>query len=365
MRRPVALVLAVVAAVLVLAGATAAGASAALPPGVAQLPVAFAVKNVNGSRAPCAADGATYTVRGHITGPAATLAAGSGLAGALYAHGLSYGEFFWRFEGTATDPVSGYDYAVEQARHGLVSITIDRLGYGASGKPPGKKVCLGSEADYLHQIVGELRAGTYDAGAGTPPRFARLALAGHSLGGYMAEDEAYSFGGIDALMLFGFADLPTGVPTYLDFVPTTLICAGPGQPPTGATSPLGYAYFGQTDADFQRAHLHDVDPTVARAVTALRTRDPCGDTGSALSTALVNALDLFRVKVPVLLVGGANDALFPPPAQQLQRLLFTGSKDVTQITLPDTGHAVTLGRTAPLFRSTVARWLCARGYGCG
>jgi pimeloyl-ACP methyl ester carboxylesterase len=360
MRRPVA-VLATIAS-LVLVGSTAGSAAAAVPPGVAVLPVAFTVQNVDGSRAGCAADGATYTVRGHITGPAAALSAGSGLAGTLYAHGLSYGEFFWRFEGTAADPVSGYDYAVEQARAGLTSITIDRLGYGDSDKPPGKKVCLGSEADYLHQIVVDLRAGTYAAIGWPPPRFSRLALAGHSLGGYMAEVEAYSFGGIDALMLFGFADLPTGVPTYLSFLPTTLICLGPGQAPTGATAPLGYAYFGQTDADFQRAHLHDVDPAVARAATALRTKDPCGDTGSALTTALVDAANLLQVHVPVLLAGGADDALFPPPAQQLQRLLFLGSKDVTQVTLPDTGHAVTLGRTAPLFRSTVASWLCARGY---
>jgi hypothetical protein len=48
----------------------APGVAAARPAKVSSLPVSFAVVNSAAPGAPkCAADGASYTVRGHITGP--------------------------------------------------------------------------------------------------------------------------------------------------------------------------------------------------------------------------------------------------------------------------------------------------------
>lgn len=53
-------------------------------------------------------------------------------AATLYLHAVTQGEFYWRFQG-----VPGYDFARQQAENAHVSVTIDRLGYGASDKPPG------------------------------------------------------------------------------------------------------------------------------------------------------------------------------------------------------------------------------------
>lgn len=349
---------------LFLALALRPSSSQAAPPSqTASVPVSFTVRNTDSSKVSCSADGQTYVVRGHIVGPAASLQAAGPKPAALYVHGLSYGEFFWRFEGSADIPVSGYDYATEQAGSGLTSVVIDRLGYGASDKPPGQQVCIGSEADYLHQIIGQLRNGSYGVGELSPaPRFGPIALAGHSLGGDMAQAEAYSFNDIDALLIFSFADQGQSSVATTTAAQTQSICAQGGMPPTGASGPAGYAYFGQTAQEFQQDHFFNANPRVVQAATELRTRDPCGDTGSVLQAEAADYANLSHVSVPVLLMEGANDALFPPPSQQQQAGLFTGSRDVTQITLPDTGHAIALGRTAPQFRSAVADWLLKRGF---
>src|SRR6476619_5002225 len=102
---------------------------------IASTPVSFQVKNTNTTTAPgCAPDGGTYTVRGHLTAPKKGKQAGV----TLYLHGLGLGEWLWNFQ-----PVKSYNFVAGMARLGHASVTVDRLGYGASGKPPdGKRVCI-------------------------------------------------------------------------------------------------------------------------------------------------------------------------------------------------------------------------------
>ncbi|WP_205697103.1 alpha/beta hydrolase [Conexibacter sp. SYSU D00693] len=335
------------AALLAAACAAPAAASAA----TVEVPVTFQVRNTNTSGVPCPADGRTYALRGHLVGPAERLTSPDPGAVALYAHGLAYGEFFWNFKA-----VPGYDYARQQAdERGLVSVVVDRLGYGASGRPYGKSVCIGSEADYLHQVVQQLRRGSYTVGFGAPPSFSKVALVGHSLGGFMVEVAAATYRDVDALVVAGLSNLGSSLLTYATFTRNTLDCLL-------FPRPDGRAWFGATAADFRAGHLFDVDPAVADAVTARRAPDPCGDTSSAIPAIVLDVLRNGTIEVPVLLAHGANDALFPPPAGPLERALFLGSQDVTQVTLPRTGHAMTLGRTSPAFRATVGDWLVARGF---
>ena len=98
-------------------------------------------------------DGGTYTVRGHLTAPKKGKRSGV----TLYLHGLGLGEWLWNFQ-----PVKSYNFVAGMARAGHASVSVDRLGYGASDKPPdGKSLCIGSQADVAHQIVGQLKAGSY------------------------------------------------------------------------------------------------------------------------------------------------------------------------------------------------------------
>jgi pimeloyl-ACP methyl ester carboxylesterase len=347
---------------LALAGAVAAALALAPALAAAQavidVPVTFTVNNVDRSKVSCPSDGRPYSVHGDLIAPATALADPGAVT--LYAHGLGLGEWFWHFTG-----VPGYDFATQLAQAGHASVVIDRLGYGQSGKPAGTQVCLGSAADYLHQIVSQLRAGSY-AVTGPPPTlhpaFSRVALAGHSAGGYMAQAEDYSFHDVGALMILGFDDAFPGPSAGADFAQTQLVCTLGGQRQSGTSGPPGYAYFGQTDAQFQSDFFFDADPAVVSAATKLRARDPCGDTGSIVAAEAADALDLGAIDVPVLLLDGANDQLFPPPGGLVQSLLYAGSPSVTQMTLADTGHAMTLGRTEPQLESIVAGWLSARGF---
>src|SRR5207302_9615935 len=92
--------------------------------------------------------------------------------------GLSYVE--WSL---CLQAVPSYDYAHELARLGHDSVAIDRLGYLPSARPDGNDICLGSQADIAHQIVHALRQGEYVMAGAAPTSFARVTLAGHSVGG--------------------------------------------------------------------------------------------------------------------------------------------------------------------------------------
>jgi hypothetical protein len=63
----------------------------------ATYPISFSVMNVNRSAlpgVPCSADGAPYTVVGHLTGPKKALGKAKRNV-AVYLHGLGLGEWLW------------------------------------------------------------------------------------------------------------------------------------------------------------------------------------------------------------------------------------------------------------------------------
>src|SRR4051794_852677 len=191
-----------VAGLLVVLLALVAPASATAKTKTASYPVSFTVANVNRSsvpNVPCSADGATYTVVGHLTGPKNALGK-KGRNATIYLHGLGLGEWLWNF--TA---VPSYNYVRNQATKGHISVSVDRIGYGASGHPPGLASCIGSQADVAHQIVQQLRAGSYGVTGTTPVAFKKVALVGHSAAGAIATVEAYSFGDVSALAIVSFA----------------------------------------------------------------------------------------------------------------------------------------------------------------
>jgi pimeloyl-ACP methyl ester carboxylesterase len=334
---------------IVLALAAPAGAGATT---VATRSVTFTVRNVNRSSVPCSTDGRTYKVQGLLVGPADAVHSDGGSA-TLYLHGLGFGVFFWNFSA-----VSGYDFATLLAERGHVSVIIDRLGYGASDHPPGTQSCVGGQADIAHQIVQQLRTASYAVGSGRPVSFSRIGLVGHSAGGAVAQVEAYSFRDVDALGILSWADQGQSLLAFESFGAAGLDCLRGGQPSGGAP---GYAPFGATGADFDAIMFHDADPAVVAAATAMRNPDPCGDDQSIVLATVLDHLLLPTIHVPVLLVYGANDALFPPPAGLLQRLHFLGTQDVTLTQIPDTGHAVTLERSHLTLVGDVSAWLGARG----
>jgi len=312
-------------------------------------PVSFAVLIQNTSLVPCLGAGSgPATIAGTLVAPD-PLPQGV----TLYLHGLGFGKWFWHFY-----PGSELDFATRLAEQGHASVIIDRLGYGDSDRPDGNQSCIGVQADIAHQIVGQLRS-----------QFSKVALAGHSAGGAAAEVEAYSYHDVDALIVVSYADQGASPDTLAAFLQGGGECL---------TSPHHYGHFGQTPADF--AHLMfnnprpiigklplvDSDPTAYQNViadaTQMREPDPCGDYNSIALEIVLSQLLLSQIQKPVLLVCGDKDAVFPPPACDLQALHFQTNPDFTHTTIGGAGHAITLGFTAAAFRDAVASWLTDHGF---
>ncbi|MEV4423161.1 alpha/beta hydrolase [Patulibacter sp. NPDC049589] len=326
---------------------------------IVDVPITVRVVNQNRTAIPClgAPDGKTYTLHGSLVAPRAELDAAQP-AVALYVHGLGYSSFFFRF-----GDVPGYDYGLEQARAGHASVVIDRLGNPAHDDlPDGNATCIPAQADMADQVVKALRSGDVRGVPGATPRFRRVILAGHSLGGFITEVSQYSFGSADAIAVIGYTDIPS-VLALATFAQATVDCATAPRRSHGGTGAPNYAPFGRTDDDFAAGHFHDIDPTVRRIVLARHNVDACGDLLSALQTLVVDQVATrTSITSPVLVISGANDALFSPPTNQIQAsTAFPRSRQVSFVELPDTGHAVTLGRTHEAFRKAMDAWLRDNG----
>jgi pimeloyl-ACP methyl ester carboxylesterase len=325
---------------------------------VVKRPVTFQVRNIDRSTFACPSDGAAYEVKGHLVGPAADVgpaATGGHRSVTLYLHGFSSGQFFWNFSAAPR-----YDYAAALARAGHASVVIDRLGYGASGHPAGNETCLGAQADIAHQIIGELRSGDYSLEGGSSLSFDRVALAGHSSGGVIANLEAISFDDADGLVAMAYTPQVTAH-AFEQFYASRIACDAGGRP-AYSNGPGSYADFFQSDADFQASVFHSVEPVVRNEATRLRAPDPCGDGASIISALVADLKSLGQVKVPVLVVCGREDAVTPDFACPYLKRRYTGSRDASLVYIKNAGHALTLERTAPTFRRRVAGWLSAHDF---
>jgi pimeloyl-ACP methyl ester carboxylesterase len=315
---------------------------------VVELPVSFQVSNTNTSKVPCFSDGATYTVKGHITAPQGSLATSRARTITVYLYGYEGGEWNW-----ALKAVPGYDQPAEMAKLGHASLTVDELGYGASGRPQdGNLTCQGAEADITHQIIQKLRSGAYSLGTGRGVRFSKVVLAGHDVGGQVAEIEAYSYSDIDGLLLVTYADQ--------GFTPFIIERATVAANDWCTTSPTGYVHY-VSDEEWRTLLFYDADPRVIDATAALRNPNPCGIIRSVPTAVPIDKALAAQIKVPVLVVFGDNDTLVWDREGEEQQQDNFGSSDKSTVFIPNAGHFPMFEKTASLFRSRVAEWLDTRG----
>jgi len=331
----------------------ATGASSAAAVTISELPVAFQVANTNTSADPCPSNGATYTVRGHITGPQTALANGTAKTITMYLFGYEAGEWNWDLKG-----VAGYDYAAEMAKRGHVSLTLDELGYGASGHPEnGNETCQGAEADISHQVVQKLRRGEYSLGEYPAIRFSKIVLAGHDVGGQVAEMEAYSYQenghpDIDGLILVTFADQ--------GFTPYIIEKAALAANDWCTQSLTGYVHY-VTEQEFRSLLFYNAAPRVINATNALRNENPCGIIRSTPQGTAIDRARLSQIELPVLIVFGDNESLvWTRQGEEEQEADFSASPDKQTVFIPEAGHFPMFERTAPIFDSVMSGWLASR-----
>jgi pimeloyl-ACP methyl ester carboxylesterase len=68
-----------------------------------------------------------------------------------------------------------------------------------------------------------------------------------------------------------------------------------------------------------------------------------------------------KIKAPVLVACGRNDALYSPFGCDEQLKRYRGSRSRSLLLVRNAGHALPLERTASVFRKRLARWLRRRG----
>jgi pimeloyl-ACP methyl ester carboxylesterase len=332
-----------------LAALAALAVAPTAPARVISQAVRFRVANTNTSGVPCSSDGKTYTVRGHLAGSSAALRHPRAVT--VYLFGYDAGEWNWRLRA-----VKGYDHAAEMARRGHVSLTFDELGYGRSDRPQGMATCVGAEADMAHQVIAALRSGRYTTvGRPRAPRFARVALAGHDVGGEVAEIEAYSYKDVDALVQVTWADQGQ-TPYIVDRATVASFdwCT--------TDAPTGYHYFTESPREFRERLFFHPDPRVLDAATRLRSRNPCGIIRSTPGAVFVDRARAAEIEVPVLVVFGAKDTLvWTPDGERQQAGNFTGSRDRSTALIPRAAHFPMLERSAHRFRAVLASWLSRHG----
>lgn len=317
--------------------------------GTVDLPVRFTVQNVNRSKAACNTDGRTYQVNGHLTAPAELLERPDKLV-TFYQHGIAAGEWYWRLD------APGYHHAEEMAKRGHASLTINRLGYDGSDTPNGLDMCIGGQADITHQIVQQLRNGGYQVdGLDRAPTFTTVVLAGHDIGGQIAQIASYSFADIDGLVIMGWADRGLTDEAYTRFFGALTACLQGGVPAENPDDPSGYAYFDVGSRPFVEGNFHDTEQMVLDIATPQQNRHPCGDMASQLEANTIDLQHLDEIDVPVLFVYGEHDARIRGGAAH--EALFTGTDDTALLIVPHAGHYVGLARNAGQVHDALASWL--------
>jgi pimeloyl-ACP methyl ester carboxylesterase len=98
-----------------------------------------------------AANSVTYPIAGSLCADGSP----AGRTVEVLIPGLTYGASYWNFQ---LDPAR-YSYVRAATAAGYATLAIDRLGSGASGRPPAAEVTATSEAFAVHQIVTALHAG--------------------------------------------------------------------------------------------------------------------------------------------------------------------------------------------------------------
>jgi pimeloyl-ACP methyl ester carboxylesterase len=315
-------------AALATAALTVAGPAAAQPGAapVVKVPVSFSVQNTNNTAVPCHSDGKGYTVRGHIVAPRSALDGPT--AATLYLHAVTWGEYYFDFDG-----VPDYDFATQLAERGHVSVIVDRLGYGASDKPPGTATCFGAEADVAHQMVQALRGGTYHSDLAEPPAFSKVNIGGASVGGLISHIEAYTFSDVDAVINMAWGDFAVTPFTGQEYADVLLRCAQGGD----AGAPEDYAAFFK---DSREQFYFNSAPSEVRAAVPPLNPDPCGQLASIPAGVAADVAMLGRIDVPVQVIFGDADAVFGPQplAADQQAARYTGSPRVTTTIIPDASH---------------------------
>ncbi|HEV3358661.1 MAG TPA: alpha/beta fold hydrolase [Pseudonocardiaceae bacterium] len=241
-----------------------------------------------------------------------------------------------------------YSFALRMVRCGVTVIALDHVGTGESTFPPGRAPLLGQAIaanDAAFRLLCDELAET-GIGGGPIPNPRRIGV-GHSMGAVLSVRQQAAYETYDALALLGFslAGLPAAVPAEI------LDATGDGPPDDELLAELTLRMFGTPYPTVRIA----VDQTRHPGDAARQTLAEAGTlllgAGGLLSLLPGNvAQDAARLRVPVLLLNGANDTLIGTEPGRF------GTAGFDARVLPDAGHNHNIAPTRELFWAELLRW---------
>ncbi|MFF5085344.1 alpha/beta hydrolase [Actinoplanes sp. NPDC000266] len=272
----------------------------------------------------------------------------------LLVPGLTYAHTYWT---GPEGPDSGYVRTALTT--GTAVFVFDRVGTGGSGTPPAEQVTLDAEATVIHQLVSALRDGELG-------RFTRVVGVGHSYGSMILQAETAAFQDLDQLVL-------TGLLHELNW--TTEAAFAANLHPAGADP--AYAHAGLPDGYLTtqpgtRAEYFLNPATAIPGAAAWDERTKATATSGELALDLGRqAADSRQIRVPVLLVVGADDVIFCGPglacatANDLcarERGFYPADTVLDAAVIAGTGHSIALHRTAEAAAAAITSWITGHPY---
>jgi Predicted hydrolases or acyltransferases (alpha/beta hydrolase superfamily) len=294
--------------------------------------------------------GATWSVAGWLTVPESAVR--NELQ--ILLHGAGYDHRYWDW------PLDRetYSYVEYCRRAGHATLAIDRIGSGASSRPPGRLNSVYSQADALHQIVTAARDGGL---AGTA--FDRVVLVGHSFGSTVACAEAGKHRDVDAVVFTGHLGIDSGARDN-DPRSATLFHNVTDDPAVAHLCGLvddGYLTV-RPEARIPTFYVTEhADPRVLdldEKIKGVMTLGELSDMGTA-----ADAWDL--VDVPLLALVGENDVMMfnhdieTNTYQAVDRVREKAPGHFSFQVVPATGHNINLHRNAPTSYELILRWLAS------
>jgi pimeloyl-ACP methyl ester carboxylesterase len=272
----------------------------------------------------------------------------------LLVPGATYNREYWEF-GYQPDT---YSFARALARRNHASFAIDRLGTGHSSKPLSATITALAQADALHQVIGRLRSAGLE---GRP--FARVFIAGHSLGSAIALVEGASYNDVDGVIVTGLAH-HMNVPALTRLLTVYVHPAILDPAFAGTTLDPGYL---TTVPGKRKQAFHDpgqVDPGVI--VHDEETKDVFSLTEAPDAVALGVLLSYSdRITAPVLIVEGQEDPYFCKQAADCSTAMalyaqeqpyYSKAPCLRTIVMPEVAHDINLHPNAPIVQTQVADW---------
>jgi pimeloyl-ACP methyl ester carboxylesterase len=269
-------------------------------------------------------------------------------------HGGTYDHRYWDWP---IEPQT-YSYVDWAAANGIATIAIDRIGCGASSKPPGREVSVLAQVEPLRKLLGEARRG--DMGFGSGP-FDRVVLIAHSLGSFLAAAEASRYADVDAVVLTGTSALDQRLGRD-GKVSASRFRAALDDPAMGAHDRPDRDYLTTLPKTRDAAMFYR--PATDPAVIEIDEHLKGTVTTAELDDAPDAAEETARIGVPTLVAFGQYDVVAVDPTRgdrdgydTVRRCSRQAPGHFDFEVVEQTGHCLNLHRSAPQTFELITKWL--------